>query len=141
MVEVCPAKRTVALVAGAVAGWAVEEGARRTFRSGRVELAALGLVTAAAIYPAARRGGYLSLAAAREAAAVAATAGLAVVGCRWGPGPQRAGFRRALIALGWVGHALFDAKHRAGPEGRLPAWYPDLCAGYDVAFAAALLRP
>jgi hypothetical protein len=131
----------VAIGAGAVTGWLVESATRRVVPALRPELAALGLVVAAAIYPAARRSGRVSAPAAREAAGVAAATGLAVAGSRLGRGPNRPVCRRGLLALGWVGHALFDVNHEAGEGGKLPSWYPDLCAGYDVAFAAALLRP
>jgi hypothetical protein len=42
-----------------------------------------------------------------------------------------------LVGFGWAAHAIFDAL--VGDEhGRLPRWYPALCAGYDLAFGAAL---
>lgn len=137
----CSAKRAVAIGAGALTGWLVESATRRVIPSLRPELAALGLVVAAAIYPAARRSRRASVPAAREAAGVAVATGLAVAGSRFGRGPSPAVCRRGLLALGWLGHAMFDVNHEAGEGGRLPSWYPDLCAGYDVAFAAALLRP
>jgi hypothetical protein len=137
----CPVKRAVAIGAGALSGWLVESATRRVVPALRPEMAALGLVVAAAIYPAARRSRRASVASGREAAGVAVATGLAVAGSRFGRGPNRVGCRRGLLALGWVGHALFDVNHQAGEGGRLPSWYPDLCAGYDVAFAAALLRP
>ena len=137
----CPPARAAPIAAGALTGWLVESGARRIVPSLRPELAALGLIAAAVVYPVARRDRWASKPALREAAGVAAATGLAVAGARFGPGPGPALLRRGLLALAWVGHRLFDVNHAAGPGGRLPAWYPDLCAGYDVAFAAALLRP
>jgi hypothetical protein len=133
--------RAAALLVGAMSALTVEEFTRRRLGSARVELAALGLITAAAIYPAARREHRTSGPALREAAVVVATTGLALAGRGPVPGPSKGVLRRGLIALGWVGHAAFDDKHRATPGSRLPGWYADLCAGYDLAFAASLLRP
>lgn len=126
----------VAVAAGAASGLAVENLTRRLFPNARTELGAVGLLTAAVIYPAARGGSRVSLAAAREVAGVAAAT--AVVAQARGRGGRTA---RAMIAAGWAAHAVFDAQHDAGPGSRLPRWYPALCAGYDLAFAAALLRP
>lgn len=125
-----------AVAVGAASGLAIENASRRFFPQARTHLGAAGLMTAAAIYPATRKGSRVSLASAREVAAVAATTGLI------SKANQRGGMSaRALIAAGWAAHALFDAQHDLGPGGRLPRWYPALCAGYDLAFAAALLRP
>lgn len=126
----------VAVAVGAASGLAIENAARKYFPNARTNLGAAGLMTAAAIYPATRKGSRVSLASAREVAAVAATTGL--ITKAHGRGGMTA---RALIAGGWAAHALFDAQHTLGPGGRLPRWYPALCAGYDLAFAAALLRP
>ena len=126
----------VAVAVGAASGLAVENAARRWFPNVRTNLGAAGLVTAAAVYPATRRGSRISLASAREVASVAAATSLV------GKAHQRGDLTaRSLIAAGWAAHALFDARHQLGPGGRLPRWYPALCAGYDLAFAAALLRP
>lgn len=48
---------------------------------------------------------------------------------------------RRVLAVGWVGHSVFDLCIGPSPDSRLPSWYADLCAGYDIAFAAAILRP
>ena len=112
----------------------------------RAELAAFGLTTAAVIYPAARRREWAGGAAGREYGAVAAAAGLSALACR-SPATDTVGWQgkdernRRLLAAGWLAHAVFDNAHRAGPGGRLPSWYAALCAGYDVAFAASLLKP
>lgn len=125
-----------AIAVGAISGLAVENTARKLFPRARTGLGSFGLVTAAAIYPAARSGSRGSAASARELAGVAAALGLTLAARR------RGGLlARTLIAAGWAAHAAFDAKHDAGPDGRLPDWYPALCAGYDLAFAGALLRP
>jgi len=126
----------VAVAAGAASAIAVENLTRKLWPNARTELGAVGLVTAAAIYPAARSGSRVSLASAREVAGVAAAT--TVVAKARSRGGMTA---RALIAAGWAAHAVFDAQHNAGPGGRLPRWYPALCAGYDIAFAASLLRP
>jgi hypothetical protein len=126
----------VAVAVGAASGLAAENAARRWLPNKRTNLGAAGLVTAAAVYPATRKGARISLASAREVAAVAAATGLV------SRAHQRGDLTaRTLIAAGWAAHALFDARHELGPGGRLPRWYPALCAGYDLAFAAALLRP
>ena len=75
------------------------------------------------------------------AVAGAVTAASAKAPVRQGGMLSGDGGRRAVIAAGWVAHAAFDHVHHAGPGGRLPKWYPALCAGYDIAFAAMLLRP
>lgn len=126
----------VAVAVGAASGLAIENAARRYFPNARSNLGAAGLLTAAAIYPATRSGSRVSLASVRELGAVAATTGLIT------KAHQRGGMTaRGLVAAGWAAHAVFDAKHEMGSGGRLPRWYPALCAGYDLAFAAALLRP
>ncbi|MGQ0847086.1 MAG: hypothetical protein ACT4QF_23455 [Sporichthyaceae bacterium] len=129
--------KAAVIAAGAVSALAVENLARQKFGRARTELAAAGLVTAAAIYPLARREARAGLESAREIASVVAAAALVVVAYRTPPGLRR----RAVLGAAWVGHAVFDNVHHAGPGGTLPAWYADLCAGYDVAFAGALLRP
>jgi hypothetical protein len=131
----------VAVLAGAVSALTVEEFTRKRLGGARVELAAIGLVTAAAIYPAFRRDQRSSGPALREAAVVVAATGLSLAGRGPVRGPQSSLGRRGLLALGWVAHAAFDDKHRATPGSRLPGWYADLCAGYDIAFAGSLLRP
>lgn len=129
-----------ALAIGAVSGWAVDELARRRLPTRRGDLAAAGLVTAAVIYPAARRGHRGSRPAVHELGGVLAAAALGGAARARGKDRPDALRYRELVAAGWVAHALFDAVHHAGPGGRLPRWYPALCAGYDVAQAAALLR-
>lgn len=49
--------------------------------------------------------------------------------------PQGAG---RLVGFGWAAHAIFDALVGDEHGRRLPRWYPALCAGYDLAFGAAL---
>ena len=95
--------------------------------------AGAALVTAAVIYPAARRDHSMSAALAVEGAVVAATTGLAIAaastdvprGRRW-------------LATGWAAHALFDFGQGPSADSRLPGWYAPVCAGFDFAYAARL---
>ena len=97
--------------------------------------AGIGLVTAAVIYPAARREHAPSKALVVEAGVVVAAAALAAAAAGTSPAAGR-----RLLALGWAAHALFDFGQGPSHDSRLPAWYAPLCAGYDVAFAGQLLR-
>lgn len=99
----------------------------------RVFSAALGLVAAALVYPLARR--RLGLDPAETWTVLSACVVAAVsVGCpgRWS---------RSLLGVGWMCHALFDLAFGHGSSRwLLPQWYPALCAGFDVAYGARLLR-
>lgn len=137
--------RLVALAVGAASAVAVEQVTMRVLPAHRADLGAVGLITAAGIYPAARRRKWIGMASIRELAGVAAATGLTAASAK-APVRQAGmlsgdGGRRAVIAAGWVAHAAFDHFHHAGSGGRLPKWYPALCAGYDIAFAAMLMRP
>ena len=122
-----------ALVGGSVLGWVSAEAVRRTGSRGSVLGAGAALVTAALIYPAARRDHSPSAALAVEGAVVAATTGLAIAaamtdvprGRRW-------------LAAGWAAHALFDFGQGPSTDSRLPAWYAPVCAGFDFAYAGRL---
>jgi hypothetical protein len=46
---------------------------------------------------------------------------------------------RRAAAAGWLAHAGFDLLHDRGSGSLLPDWYPAACAGYDAAYAAAVL--
>jgi hypothetical protein len=145
MAEVGLPTRLAAAAVGAASAVAVEKLATRLLPAHRADLGAVGLITAAAIYPAARRRQWIGLASVRELAGVAVAGGVTAASAKApsrssGPLSGDAG-RRAVIAAGWVAHAAFDHYHHAGSGGRLPRWYPALCAGYDIAFAAMLLRP
>lgn len=124
----------VGVAAGAGLGWASGELARRL--GGRAEVVGLGagLVTAALIYPAARRsastGGVMA-----EVAVIAATTALAGAATR-----LESTTARRVLGAGWASHALFDTLTGASSDSRLPRWYPALCAGYDVAIAARVAR-
>jgi hypothetical protein len=125
--------RTGALLAGALLGALSAEPVRRVGARTGVLGAGIGLVTAAVIYPAARRERPVSAALAVEAGVVLAATALAV---RAASGSPAAG--RRLLAAGWASHALFDFAQGASDDSRLPDWYAPVCAGYDFAFAARL---
>jgi hypothetical protein len=126
----------LALVAGAAFAVGTDVLARRASPQ-QLTPAAVGLVGAAVVYPAARAGRPASRAvAARENIAVVSTAAVAAAAATR---RDRTAARR-LVAAGWASHALFDAVHDRGPSSRLPGWYPAVCAGYDLALAGLLLR-
>jgi hypothetical protein len=129
------AGRLVPLLAGAVLGVATAEPVRRMPGRTGVLGAGLGLVTAAVIYPAARRDRAPSTALGIEAAVVVGTSVLAVLAAG-----RSASTGRRLVAAGWASHALFDFGQGPSADSRLPQWYAPVCAGYDFAFAAQLLR-
>jgi hypothetical protein len=129
----------VALGFGAALAVATDIGSRKvTPESMVVPAAAVGLVTAAAIYPAARTGREASRGVViRESVALLATgAVLASTLAKRGSGTAK-----RAVAAGWLAHAIFDNLHDRGPTSRLPGWYPAACAGYDVALAGLVLRP
>ena len=123
-----------ALVGGAAVGYGIDLASTRLLHRLRLPGAAAGLITAAAIYPLARRRLTADKALAREGAALVATAGIAAASARL---PNRAA--RVVLGLSWAAHALFDAKHETSGDSRLPSWYPALCAGYDLTYAARLI--
>lgn len=122
-----------ALLGGAALGAATAEPVRRLGGRRGVTAAGAALVTAAVIYPAARRDHTPSGALAVEAGVVVATTVVAAVAAGRSPATGR-----RLLALGWAAHALFDFGQGPSADSRLPGWYPEVCAGYDVAFAARL---
>jgi hypothetical protein len=123
-----------ALAGGAALGWVSAGVVRRLGERGSVIGAGAALVTAAVIYPAARRDHGPSAAHAIEAGVLVATTGLAVTAAR-----TDAGSGRRLLAAGWAAHALFDFGRGPSADSRLPAWYAPLCAGFDVTYAARLI--
>lgn len=147
MSEVGLPTRLVAIAVGAASAVAVEKLTGKVLPAHRADLGATGLIIAAGIYPAARRGKWVGLATGRELAGVAAAGAITAASAKAQCAKAETGCaaddkgRRAVIAAGWVAHAAFDHFHHAGPGGRLPRWYPALCAGYDLAFAAMLMRP
>jgi hypothetical protein len=123
-----------ALVVGAAAGYGADGAIAHLAPRLRTAGAAAELVTAAAIYPLARRRLTADTAMAREAAGLAATTAVAALSRNL----SSKGARR-LLAAAWAGHALFDGVHSTTGGSRLPRWYPAACAGYDVALAARLV--
>lgn len=124
------------LAAGLIGGGAalaVDRAVAQTMPNARTESAAAGLLTAAAIYPLARRRGFGSFG---EKVVLLAAGGVVAAAAAM---PKQ---RTKLIAAGWVAHAAFDAAFRHDANvSRIPSWYPAMCAGYDVALGASLLRP
>jgi hypothetical protein len=95
---------------------------------------AAGLVTAAAIYPIARRKRSFGAPLLRE------VAGLVVAGAIVSTAAQDRSTRtRNLVAAGWAAHAAFDVLHDTGRDSAIPSWYPAMCAGYDLAVAGRLV--
>jgi hypothetical protein len=128
-----PLRDVVAGAVGAAAAIAVDRAVDQTMPSFRTESAAAGLITAAVIYPLARRRGFGNLG---EKAVLALATGIVVAAAAK---PNR---RTELIAAGWIAHAAFDGAFRPNREvSRIPGWYPAMCAGYDVALGARLLLP
>lgn len=125
----------LAVLAGAALAAGTDLVARRSSPS--LLPSAAGLVGAAAIYPMARaRRTATRGVVARERLALGATVGVGVAAAA----RSNSATGRRIVAAGWAGHALFDAVHDRGSSSRLPAWYPAVCAGYDVALAGLLLR-
>ena len=101
--------------------WKLEKG----FRS-----YAVALIVAALIY----QGFALNAADPRwpgyEAAGVLAYGSIALLGMRYSPW---------LIAAGWALHVLWDVLLHGGEATPfVPAWYPGICIGFDLAVAAYL---
>ena len=127
------ASTVTALVGGAALGWVCARSVRRLGGRGSVIGAGAALVTAAVIYPAARRDHAPSAALAVEGAVVAATTGLAIAAAT-----TDVSRGRRWLAAGWAAHALFDAGLGPSEDSRLPGWYAPVCAGFDFAYAARL---
>lgn len=119
-------RNAAAGIVGAAAAVGVDTATQRLAPQHRSASAALGLVGAALIYPVARRGRFGDVA---EKLVLALATATAVAG---------SAERRRLVAVGWLAHAMFDAKFTPGQDSRIPRWYPAACAGYDVALAARL---
>jgi hypothetical protein len=123
-------RNVLGLAVGAAAAVGVDKVTDEVMPARRLDGAALGLLTAAGIYPAARRRGFGT----RGEKAVLISAGAVVAAAAALPA------RRAqLLAAGWIAHAGFDALFTPHRESRIPSWYPAVCAGYDLALGARLL--
>ena len=124
----------VSAAIGAAAGVGTDLVAARRPPRQRVLVLAGGLISAAAIYPLARRRRPLGVPLLRELAGVAAAGAVASTAART---TTRRG--RTLVAAGWAAHVAFDALHDGGDDSLIPDWYPAMCAGYDLAVAGRLL--
>jgi hypothetical protein len=125
----------VSAAVGVGAALAVDHLVGRRLPRRRVMLQAAGLTAAAVIYPAARARRTVSLPVVRELGALTGFGALSSAAAR---NPDTASAARWLAA-GWTAHAAFDFAHDGGEHSLIPAWYPALCAGYDLATAAKLL--
>ena len=115
------------LLAGALACAAFILLARRLAPRGELRLYAVGLAAAALIYVGfAARGaaaGWLTL----ELAGLAAFTLAAFAGVKFSPW---------ILAAGWAAHAAWDVLlHQPSGAGFVPAWYPPVCAGFDLLLA------
>jgi hypothetical protein len=130
-------RRTEILAAagGLVAALAGDVAVRKVMPRYRSAGSAVGLTIAAAIYPLARGRWTAGAAPAREIAALVVFSALAASVAR-GAADLRT---RGALAAGWSAHAAFDMLHDSGDDSRIPAWYPALCAGYDLGVAGCLL--
>ena len=127
------ARPLLLVAAGGVAGAISHRLAQRS--SHPAAISGLSLVAAAATYRATDPHGERGSARSREVAGVGVTA---LVGLASLLAPRRAGTH--ILAAGWLAHAGFDAVHHRNSSSRLPAWYPAVCAGFDIAVAAQLMR-
>jgi hypothetical protein len=126
--------RTLSLVtAGGVAGAVTHRALQRTDHP--AAMSAMCLVGAAVTYRLSDLGAESGPERNRELAAVAATVAAGLASALL---PPRVG--RQLLAAGWASHAVFDALHHRNSGSNLPDWYPAVCAGFDAAVAAQLVR-
>jgi hypothetical protein len=123
-------ENVLAAAAGLVAGIASDIATDRLRHRSRLDVATIGLVVATAIYPIARRQRFGTIG---EKAVLATAAAVALGSVR------KPGRRAEILATGWIAHAAFDAAFTVHDESRIPAWYPAMCAGYDVGIGVRLL--
>jgi hypothetical protein len=118
-----------------VTGVATDVGLRRHSARVRLTTEAVLLAFAAGIYPAARAGRSADKPEDARHEWLTVAAAVALAGATpWLPPTVT----RRLLAAGWAGHAAFDVTHHRGTASRLPAWYPQLCAAYDLTLAASI---
>jgi len=124
--------QVIALAQGAGFALVADLAMARLMPRGRTAVAAVGLMTAAAVYPLSRRRLVIDTGEAITLAATCAIASTAV----WLP----ARIACRVIGAGWAAHAVYDAvfTHDATIT-RLPVTYAASCAGADVAFGARLI--
>lgn len=125
-----------ALVGGAALGWISAAVFRRLPERSATVAGGAALITAAVIYPAARREHGQSATERVEHGVVAVAVGVSAVAAAAQPGVAR-----RLLAGAWLAHAAFDGLIGRSHDSRLPAWYPAVCAGYDAGFAGRFWRP
>ena len=124
----------VSAAIGAAAGIGTDLATEKQAPRQRALVLAGGLITAAAIYPLARRDRRLGWPLAREIAGMVAAGAVAATAARSTPTAAR-----NLVAAGWAAHAFFDMVHDGGDDSLIPSWYPAMCAGYDLAVASRLV--
>ena len=124
----------VSAAIGAAAGIGTDLATEKQTPRHRALVLAGGLITAAAIYPLARRDRRLGWPLAREIAGMVAAGAVAATAARSTPTAAR-----NLVAAGWAAHAVFDVVHDSGDDSLIPSWYPAMCAGYDLAVAGRLV--
>ena len=113
---------------GAILGGGLGVLARRQGPRGEARVLAAGLAVAAAVYVAfALAGGARGTSLALQAAGLAGFGGVALLGVRHSPW---------WLAAGWAVHAAWDiGLPSATAPPFVPAWYPPLCVGFDLAVA------
>jgi hypothetical protein len=127
-------EQTVSAAVGAIAGVGTDVLVEKVAPRHRTLALAAGLVTAAAIYPIARRKRSFGGPLLREVAGLVTAGAVASMAAQ-----ERSTRTRNLVAAGWAAHAAFDMLHDAGRDSAIPSWYPAMCAGYDLAVAGRLV--
>lgn len=119
------------LIAGAALAGLLVMAARRLARV-EPRVYAVGLVAAALVYAAGA-----TLTGVGAGLLLVEWLGVAVFGALAAAGERRPG----LLATGWTLHVAWDLAFPAHHTGELvPAWYPVLCVGFDLALAGYIVR-
>src|SRR3954468_3736194 len=134
-VESMAAADAVSVIAGAALAELIARSARGLPAEYQMPFYAAGLMSAAAVYPVARRRWQLDRRSTGELLGVLGYGAVSLLAAR-GSRPRA----NRLLAAGWASHALFDAAHGHDESSRLPRWYPALCAGYDLVICGHLAR-
>jgi len=124
-------KAALMLAAGALLVLPLVAWARRLSPRRQVAIYGLGIAAAALVYLAfalafggAQR--FSAGVAGREAAGLLAYGAIAVLAARGRP---------LLAALGWAAHTGWDLMHLSAETAYVPAFYPWVCMGFDLALA------
>lgn len=117
------------VAAGAVGGLVFAGLVSRASRERASEIFALSLAYIAAIYVGPAVGG-ISAADTAESLVALGFLVLSIFAIRRPP---------RWLALGYLGHGLWDALHGHGVPAALPVWYASACLGFDWAVAAVLI--